>query len=236
MAEVMGKLRIVSRSGRQFADRTEAGRLLADELRELRGQNPVVLGIPRGGVVVARELARALEGEMDIVISRKLLSPGHPELAMGSVSENGRVFLNETVLLDLGVDVQDVEREKERQLNEIRRRSEIFRRVYPRVPLEGRVVIVTDDGVATGATAMVALWAVRQEHPARLVAAMPVGSEDSVVQLAREADETVCLRVPPQFYAVGQFYSRFEQLEDEDVLQILSEEGEKKETLKSKRE
>lgn len=224
----MSKLRIDSRSSKPFRDRREAGQLLGRELTELRGQKAVVLGIPRGGIIVARELAGALEADLDIVLSRKLRSPGHLELAMGSVAEDGKLFLNETVILELGIDRAYIEREKAQQLAEIAHRAELFRRVLPRVPLTGRLVIVTDDGVATGATAQAALWAARQEHPKKLIAAFPVGSEETVRKLAQDVDEMVCLRTPPFFAAVGQFYVRFDPVEDEEVLKILDEESRRK--------
>lgn len=217
----MGTLRIVSRSGQPFSDREEAGRLLAAELSSLKGQEAVVLGIPRGGVVVARELARALDADLDVVLARKLRTPGRMELAMGSVSEDGKLFLNEAVMQELEVDRALIEKERAAQLLEIARRSELIRGIVPRVPLAKRVVVVTDDGVATGATTQAALWAARHEGPARLIAAFPVAPEDTLRRLAEAADEVVCLRSPLMFYAVGQFYSRFEPVEDEDVLEIL---------------
>ncbi len=224
----MGKLRIVSYSDEPFRDRQEAGQLLAHELQEWRGQGAVALGIPRGGIVVARELAQALDAELDIVLSRKLRTPGHTELAMGSVAEDGKLFLNESVIREMRVERPYIQQERTRQLAEIARRRQLVREVRPKMPLEGKVVIVTDDGVATGATFQAALWAVRQEHPKTLIAAIPVGSEESVRMLARDADETICLRAPPFFAAVGQFYMRFSQVEDEDVLAILKEEYERK--------
>jgi putative phosphoribosyl transferase len=200
------------------------GQLLAWELRSLPGRNLVVLGIPRGGVIVARELARALDAELDIVLAHKLRAPDHPELAMGSVSENGKVFLNEEVVTELGVSKVAIDEEKRAQLEEIKRRSRLIRRVRRRVPLKGKVAVVTDDGVATGATTQAAFWAVRQEKPSLLVAAIPVGPEDVVGHLAEEVDEMVCLRAPRFFSAVGQFYLRFEPVDDEEVLRILREE------------
>jgi putative phosphoribosyl transferase len=219
----MGKIRIISNSGEMFNDRQEAGRLLAVELMEYRGQNTTVLGIPRGGMVVAAELARNLDTELDIVISRKLRAPGYPELAMGSVAESGKTFLNDSVIQDVKVSKAAMEREKEVQLEEIKRRSALVRKIQPRMLLTGRIAIVTDDGVATGATTQAALWAVRQEKPDKLIAAVPVGSEQAIRRLADEVDEMVCLRTPPFFFAVGQFYRNFPQVEDEEVLNILKE-------------
>ena len=217
-------LRIVSRSNQQFRDRQEGGRLLARELWEWHGQKPVVLGIPRGGVVVARELARALQADLDVILARKLRSPGNSELAMGAVAEGGELFLNEAVVRELGVDESYINRERAHQLTEITRRSELIRRVAPKLPLNGRLVVVTDDGVATGATTAAAFWAVREEGPKKLIGAFPVGSEDTIRMLAQQVDEMICLRAPPYFQAVGQFYLEFGPVEDEDVLKILKEE------------
>ena len=220
----LGRVRIISRSSERFRDRQEAGRLLAKQLTEMRGKKAVVLGIPRGGIIVARELARALEAELDIVLSHKLRTPGHQELALGSISEDGKLFLNEALVQELGVGSGYIEKERAQQLVEIKHRAELIRKVRPKVPLKGRLVIVTDDGVATGATTQAALWAVRQEQPRRLIAAIPVGAEETVRRLAEDADETVCLRAPQFFVAVGQFYVRFDQVQDEEMLEILKEE------------
>ena len=216
-----GQLRIVSHSGLPFADREEAGKFLAAELSQYRGQKPAVLGILRGGIVVAREIARALNGELDIVLAHKLRTPGHEELAMGAVAEDGRLFLNTEVTVGLGVEDVYIQQEKARQVTEIKRRRELFRRVRPKVTLKARIVIVADDGVATGATTQAALWAARLEKPQKLIAAIPVGPEETITRLAEAVDEMVCLRVPSFFTAVGQFYIRFQPVEDEEVLEIL---------------
>jgi predicted phosphoribosyltransferase len=217
----MGKLHILSTSSEPFTSRGHSGKLLARELMEYRGRKPVVLGIPRGGVVVAFELAKALAADLDIVLARKLRSPGYGELAMGSISEDGHIFLNEDVVRDLRVDKADIEQEKTAQLVEIKRRSQLIRAVKPRVPLTGRVVIITDDGVATGATTHAAVWSAHMEKPTKLILALPVGPEDTLQELARDVDELLCLRAPPYFAAVGQFYQDFEQVTDEMVLDIL---------------
>lgn len=222
-----GKLRILSHSDEPFRDRREAGQLLAKELADFKGKRAVVLGIPRGGVVVAQELAQALDADLDIVLARKLRTPGQPELAMGSVSENGKVFLND-VVTSFGITKAEIEQEKRVQMAEMARRSALFRKVRPWVPLSGRIVIVTDDGVATGATTQAAIWAVRQEQPQKLITAIPVGSDETIKRLAGDVNETVCLRVPPFFAAVGQFYVHFETVTDEDVLAILEEEVRRK--------
>ena len=221
----MGQVRIISASSTVFENREEAGRRLAVELSEYRNKNTVVLGIPRGGIVVAREIASALDAELDIVLARKLRMLGFEELAIGSVAEDGKVFLNREVVGELGVEEAYFQQEKAHQLAEIKRRTELFRRVRPKVPLMGRIVIVTDDGVATGATAQAALWSVRLEQPKRLVVAMPVGPDDTIRRLAEDVDEMLCLSVPPLFSAVGQFYEQFNPVEDEDVLRILGNVG-----------
>ena len=173
---------------------------------------------------MAQELARALKADMDIVLAHKLSTPGRAELAMGSVAEDGKLFLNEEVISGLGIDQAYIQQEKARQMAEIKRRTELFRYSRPKLPLAGRIAIVTDDGVATGATTQAALWAVRLERPEKLIAALPVGPEDTITRLSEDVDEMVCLRTPPFFTAVGQFYARFEPVEDEEVLEILKEE------------
>ncbi|MEL7561943.1 phosphoribosyltransferase family protein [Dehalogenimonas sp. 4OHTPN] len=217
----MGQIRVISRSATPFVDRQEAGRLLADSMSHLMGTHAVVLGIPRGGMAVAAELARRLRAELEIVLSRKLRAPGQPELAMGAVSEDGHVLLNEDVVEALDIKPDTIERERTFQLSEIERRGRLFRGTRKRVPIRGRIVIVTDDGVATGATFKSALDACRHENPSRLIAALPVAPEGAIEDIAAAADELICLRVPPSFNAVGQFYVRFEQLEDEDVIKLL---------------
>lgn len=220
----MGKLYILSHSSELFEDRREAGRLLAEQLSGYRGEKAVVLGIPRGGIIVAREIAHTLQAQLDIVLAHKLGAPGYAELAIGSVAEDGRLFLNEGLVQELGVGEAYIQQEKARQMAEIRRRTELFRRSRPMVPLDGRIVIVTDDGVATGATTQAAFWAVQLEKPEKVIAALPVGPESTIIRLGEEVDEMICLRTPPLFAAVGQFYMRFESVGDEEVLEILREE------------
>jgi len=220
----MGKIRIISRNAVSFQDRQEAGRLLGYELVEFRDKHAVILGIPRGGIIVAREIARELGAEMDIVISRKLRTPGQSELAMGAIAEDGKVFLNDAVILDLDVDRTLVEREASIQSEEIARRSSLIRKIYSKIPLNSRIVIITDDGVATGATTQAAIWAVNQEKPQYVIAAIPVGAEETIKRLSQDVDEIVCLCTPPFFAAVGQFYRNFEQVEDEEMIKILEAE------------
>ena len=227
-----GKIRIVSRSEEPFADRKEAGVALGGELKDLVGQEAVVLGIPRGGIVVAREVARMLSADLDIVLSRKLGAPDNPELAIGSVSEDGKLFLHKWLVMELGVSHDYIEQEKARQMAEIARRTRLIREFLPRLPLKGRLAIVTDDGVATGATLRAALWACRQEKPQKLIVAVPVGPEETLRELAQDSDELICLRSPPDFSAVGQFYTVFAQVEDDEVIEILKKEQARRASVK----
>ena len=216
-------IRIISRSDELFQDRQEAGRLLAGELKQFGGGKTVVVGIPRGGVIVAREIARELGAEFDIVLAHKLGSPGNAELAIGSVSEDGRVFVNERLVRNLGVNDSYIETEKVRQLVELRRRAALVRRVRPKVALSCKRVIICDDGVATGATAQAAIWSVRLEEPSTLILALPVGPEETLRKLAEDVDEMICLRAPCDFAGVGQFYLHFDPVQDEVVVSILKQ-------------
>jgi len=220
---IISKLRILSYRSDKFQDRGEAGRLLASEIGEYRGQRAVVLGIPRGGIVVAVEVAKRLGAELDVILSRKLRSPCNEELAIGSISENGRVFLNEDIIQRLDINEAFIKREIDIRSIEIVRRTALIRKVIPKLSLENRIVIVTDDGIATGATFQAALWSARQEKPVQLGAAIPVGAEEAIKKLASQVDHMLCLRAPRFFSAVGQFYRNFNQIEDEKFLQILKE-------------
>ncbi len=206
-----------------FEDRVEAGRLLARRLEAYRGKNVLVLGIPRGGVPVAAEVARHLQAELDVVVARKLGAPGQPELAIGAVTANGGQFLNEEIIRDLGVSETDIARARKEQMAEARRREERFRGHGAPPPVSGRVVLVVDDGLATGATMRAAVRSVRQRQPSRLVVAVPVGSPEACEALRGEADELVCPHEPALFGAVGYFYRNFLPTEDSEVESILRE-------------
>jgi putative phosphoribosyl transferase len=222
----MGELKIISHSEEPFVTREEAGRLLAGELMDYAGRDTVVLGIPRGGVIVARQLALLLDAQLDVVLSRKIGAPGNPELAIGAISEDGKLFLSQEVADRLGrhEDITAyVEKEREKQYTTIMNRIELYRRVRPKIPLEGRTAIITDDGLATGATMEASVWAIRREKPGKLIAAVPVASLDSAERVAQYADRTVVLHAPPIFYAVGQFYEYFSQTTDEEVLATIQE-------------
>jgi len=217
----VGKLRVVSYNDDVFQDRQEAGRLLGDVLKDLPGSETVVLGIPRGGMVVAEQIYRRLNSELDIVLARKIRAPADPELAIGSISEDGRFFLNKDLVLQVNADKDYIKQEKLHQLAEIKNRLQKFRRFKNKVPLKGKIVVVTDDGVATGSTMLAALWASFREEPKRLIAAIPVGARSSLELLVNQADEVIVLRAPKYLGAVSGFYAHFNQVSDEEVLEIL---------------
>jgi putative phosphoribosyl transferase len=205
-----------------FKNRKEAGQKLAGQLLHYRGHNPLILGIPRGGVPIARELFAALGGQLDVIIPRKVGVPWHRELAAGAVTMDGSFIMNHQVAQGHGITDQDLEYEILRARAEIRRRMELYRgdRAVPAV--KGRTVIVTDDGVATGFTMRAALKDLQEKEAANLVLALPVAPPDTARQLRKEVDELVCLEMPPIFYAVGQFYEDFEQLSDQEVIAYLA--------------
>jgi putative phosphoribosyl transferase len=207
-----------------FFDRHEAGARLAEALGRYAGGDAVVLAIPRGGVVIGAEVARALGAPLDVVIPRKVGAPGNPELGLGAVAPGVRV-LDERLIRDLGVSTEYLEREIAEQEHEIERRSSAYRGGKPPVEVKGTTVIVVDDGVATGGTALAAVRWAKEAGASRVVLAVPVAPRQSMAALAREADEVVALATPEPFYAVGQWYERFDQVGDDEVIATLSGSG-----------
>jgi predicted phosphoribosyltransferase len=202
----------------RFRDRRHAGTLLAEALKPLGLERPLVLGIPRGGVVVADEVARRLGGELDVVLVRKVGAPGNPEFALGAVGEKGELVLRPYALHY--ADRSYLEREAARQRDVIRKRAERYRKVRPKVSLRDREVVLVDDGVATGASMEAALSVVLQEGPKRVVVAVPVGSPEALERLKEQA-EVVALSAPGDFAAVGAYYLDFGEVTDEDVEALL---------------
>lgn len=207
-----------------FEDRAEAGRRLAAALVPLGLPDPVVLALPRGGVAVAAEVARGLGVALDLVMVRKVGAPGHEELAAGAVVDGGSPELvrNEDVILGMGITEAYLAAEAARQLALIERRRRLYLGCRARVPLGGRTAVVVDDGIATGATVLAALRAVRRAGPLELVLAVPVAPPETLGRLAPSCDRVVCLEQPRDFWAVGQFYRDFAQVEDEEVVTLLA--------------
>lgn len=203
-----------------FADRIDAARQLAGALAKFKGRHPLVLAIPRGAVPIAAVVARELEGELDLVLVRKLHAPGAPEFAVGAVDESGWVYLAPHANA-VGATPGFIAEQKADQMEELARRRGLYTPGRPRIDAAGRVVIVVDDGLATGATMIAALHSVRQRSPAWLVCAVPVASQEAVRLVGEHADEVVCLDTPRRFRAVGQFYGSFPQLEDDEVVALL---------------
>jgi putative phosphoribosyl transferase len=206
-----------------FADRSEAGRALAQRLLQFKNERPVVLALPRGGVPVGFEVARTLDAPLDLVLVRKIGAPFQPELAVGAVVDGDRpeTVLNEEVLREFQIPQSFIAEESARQLAEIERRRKLYLAGRKRAPVEGRTAIVVDDGIATGATMEAALHATRRANPKRLVLATPVAPADTLERLRAQVDEVVCLATPRLFGAIGAFFEDFRQLSDEDVVDLL---------------
>jgi putative phosphoribosyl transferase len=207
---------------RPFADRQDAGRQLGALLAPFRDRDPVVLGLPRGGVPVAAEVAKALGAPLDVIVVRKLGMPFQPELAMGAIAEGGIRFLDRDLVRGYGVTEDQVAQIEERERRILESREKLFHAGRPRIPLTGRIVIVVDDGIATGATARVACLAARVLGASTVVLAAPVASVESVSEIT-EADEIVCVQTPRLFSAVGLHYVRFGQTSDDEVITALDD-------------
>lgn len=204
----------------RFADRLDAAGRLAVALQGYRGRHPLILAIPRGALPMADLLAQRLDGELDVVLVRKLRAPFSPEFAIGAIDESGWVYLAPHAR-GAGADDRYIEQEKAEQLALLRDRRARYTPGRTAIDPAGRIAIVVDDGLATGSTMVAALHAVRARAPARLVCAVPVASRDSLALVRPFADEVVCLQAPPDFYAVGQFYQRFGQVDDAEAIALL---------------
>ena len=205
-----------------FSNRDQAARLLAEKLVAYQGRNPLILAIPRGAVPMAKIVAEALGGEFDVVLVRKLGAPGNPEFAIGAIDETGWAYLGPYAAM-AGADSGYIERIKAQELATIRKRRAQYSPLHPPIDPQGRIVIVIDDGLATGSTMLAALHALRSRAPQKLVCAVPVAPPDTLEKVGEKSDEVVCLHAPENFQAVGQFYADFGQVEDEEVIALLSE-------------
>jgi len=206
----------------RYVDRVDAGRTLAQVLAHLEGRDDlVVLGVPRGGVVVAAEVARALGAPLDVAITRKVGAPGNPEFAIGAVSEGEGQVLDREIIRRMRISEAYVEQEVARQRAELQRRLNLYRGGREPIALEGKTVLLVDDGIATGATILATIQTLRAQRPRRIVLAVPVAPPDALERLALEADEVVCPHVPTFFLSVGAFYQRFDQTSDEEVIRLI---------------
>jgi len=203
-----------------FEDRTAAAARLAEQLSTYRGKNPLILAIPRGAAPMSRIIADKLQGELDVILVRKLRAPGNPEFAIGAIDENGQIYLADHATQS-GATPEYIANEKDIQLKLLRERRIRYTPVRPAINPHGRIVIVVDDGLATGSTMIAALNAIRLQRPRKLICAVPVAPARTLADIAPLADEVVCLETPAVFYSVGQFYHSFPQIEDEEVIAAL---------------
>jgi putative phosphoribosyl transferase len=203
-----------------FHDRNDAAGKLAEKLKTYQGKNPLILAIPRGAVPMAKQIAGQLGGEFDVVLVRKLRAPWQPELAIGSVDESGWTYIA-PFAASMGADADYIATEKKAQMETIRKRRSQYTPIRAPIDPSGRIVIVIDDGLATGATMISALHGLRERKPAKLICAVPVAPPDTLEKVGKLADEVVCLEAPEFFQAVGQFYRHFDQVEDDEVIALL---------------
>jgi putative phosphoribosyl transferase len=208
-----------------FTDRDEAGRQLARRLEHLRGQPVVVLGLPRGGVVVAAKVAEAIDAPLDVIVVRKLGAPFQPELGMGAAGEDGVQVINPEVVSQVGIGEKELAAIAAREQSQVEARAERYRAFRRREPLTGRVAVVVDDGIATGSTARAACQIARAHGAARVVLAVPVAPSGWERRIGADADEFVCVDTPPDFFGIGQFYVDFSQTSDDEVIECLQGAG-----------
>jgi putative phosphoribosyl transferase len=209
-----------------FRNRTEAGQVLANRLQHYKGApNLLVLGLPRGGVPVAHEVARELNAPLDVFTVRKLGVPGHEELGMGAIASGGLRILHDGIIRELGISQRTIDMVSETEARELERRERIYRGDHPAPPIKDRTVIIVDDGLATGSTMKAAVRALRQQNPARLIAAVPTAPAEACEQLREIADEVICAVTPDPFFAVGGSYGDFHQVTDDEVRKLIQRAG-----------
>lgn len=208
-----------------FKDRRSAGKLLAERVKELKPADPVVLAMPRGGVPVGLEVAKALGAPLDLVLVRKIGVPYQPELAAGAVVDGDQpeIVVNDDVMQLAGLTREYIDERAKEELVEIERRRQVYLSDRPRVPLNGRTLIIVDDGIATGASIRAAIAALKRRNPLKLILAVPVAPADTIEKLRAEVDDVVCLQMPEPFYAIGMHYDDFHQVPDDEVVRLMNE-------------
>jgi len=202
-----------------FKNRVQAGQLLAEKLKYLKGEDVIVLAIPRGGVMVGAEIAKVLNCPLDIIVTKKIGAPGNPELAVGAMGSDGSIVWDKSLLARLSLSISDLAPQVQSAKLKVKSYSAKFK--VKEKNLKNKTVILTDDGIATGATVEAAIQVIKNQEPKRLIVAMPVAPPDSIKRLKKIVDEVVCLSTPALFWAVGQFYQEFEQVEDKEVIKML---------------
>jgi len=206
-----------------FENRRDAGKQLAKELSEFKGQNDaIVLGLPRGGIPVAYEVAKALELPLDVFIVRKLGVPGQPELAMGAIASGDIKVMNESVVRNAGISDQQIEEVAQKEKEELKKREKAYRGARPDIDLQGKTVLIVDDGLATGASMRAAISALREHNPKKIIAAIPTAPRDTCQEFESEVDQIICLRTPSPFWGVGGSYQNFSQTTNEEVRTFLN--------------
>ena len=206
-----------------FFNRIDAGQQLGRELKKRELHDPLILAIPRGGIVTGAAIAREVGAELDIVLAHKLRAPFQHELAIGAVGEDGKMYLNHQIAAATAISNEYLESERIRQVDEISRRQKLFRSARPQATMRDRSVILTDDGIATGSTMFAAIEIIKAQHPRELIIAVPVAPPTRLEALRRRCDELICLQAPANFMAVSQFYQQFDQVSDDEVVEMLRE-------------
>ena len=204
-----------------YKNRQDAGRQLAEKLMKFKDENPIIIALPRGGVVTGYEAAKMLHAPLDVMITRKLGAPFQPELAIGAIAPNDVRILNLDAIRFLGISKDEMEEIIRRETKEMHRRIKLYRGDLPPLDLSGKTVIIVDDGLATGVTAGVAVLSIKQMTPEKIILAVPVSPIDTAEKFREEVDEFICLSEPPDFFAVGQYYDDFAQVTDEEVISLL---------------
>jgi putative phosphoribosyl transferase len=207
-----------------FKNRQDAGKQLSEKLAQYKNNsNTIVLGLPRGGVVVAFEIAQALHLPMDIIVPRKIGAPGNPELAIGAITEDGEGIFDERMILDYGVSQDYLTKEIQKEKQEALRRLKLYRGTRSPLHLKNKIALLVDDGIATGATMRAAIKSAKAKDASKIIVAIPTAANDSLEKIKKEADEVLCLDAPPLFFAIGEFYQDFPQIEDKEVIDLMSQ-------------
>lgn len=204
-----------------YRDRQDAGRALAERLKEYAAEKPVIIALPRGGVVLGFEVAKALNAPLDIIVARKIGAPFNPEFGIGAIAPGGVSILHDEVIRRLNISKQEVEQIIEKETVEMNRRINLYRKNLPDLDLNNKTVIVVDDGIATGVSTMAAIASIKLMKPKKIILAVPVCPSDSVRKFEQQVDEFICLNARADFYAVGQYYDNFDQTTDEEVIDLL---------------